>query len=452
MRFERFELVALVALVALAGAPACSGETDAGCPAGETRWCTCADGATGVAVCPASGARWGACSCIGALIGADGRGGGPDAGSRGDAAAPSDAGAGPADGAAADGPPGRPDVPGGPDVPAPPPDVPAPPPDVPQPPPDVPAPPPDVPAPPPDVPAPADRDGDNIPDSRDNCGDIPNPDQRDTDGDRTGDACDDDDDNDEVPDFADEAPLDRNWPGLGRPKTIYAHTSATLFSWDPLTEPRPRRVAAFSFDARAGDTSVTDIALDVDGRLYATSFDTLYRCSAVNGACRTLAALNGQYNGFTLVPRGVLDPTTEALVVVGNSGSWNRVDVQGATATVTYLGSYGGYESSGDAYSVEGLGTFASVNDPQREGEDRLIEVDPVNGRLLRDVGPLTGYSAVYGLAGLYDIAYGFDAGGAILALDLTTGRSRVVVDGWDGETWWGAGVSTRDPKAPLRP
>ena len=44
----------------------------------------------------------------------------------------------------------------------------------------------------------ADRDGDGVEDARDNCRDIPNPDQRDTDGDGFGNACDPDLDNDGV--------------------------------------------------------------------------------------------------------------------------------------------------------------------------------------------------------------------------------------------------------------
>jgi len=44
----------------------------------------------------------------------------------------------------------------------------------------------------------ADRDGDGVEDARDNCRDIPNPDQRDTDGDGFGNACDPDFDGDGV--------------------------------------------------------------------------------------------------------------------------------------------------------------------------------------------------------------------------------------------------------------
>jgi hypothetical protein len=52
-----------------------------------------------------------------------------------------------------------------------------------------------------------DHDGDTVPTPGDNCPDVPNPDQTDTDGDGIGDACDDDDDDDGIPDGSDGCPL-----------------------------------------------------------------------------------------------------------------------------------------------------------------------------------------------------------------------------------------------------
>ena len=53
-----------------------------------------------------------------------------------------------------------------------------------------------------------DSDNDGIPDTEDNCPLTPNPDQLDTDGDGSGDACDPDDDNDGIPDTEDLCPLE----------------------------------------------------------------------------------------------------------------------------------------------------------------------------------------------------------------------------------------------------
>jgi hypothetical protein len=55
-----------------------------------------------------------------------------------------------------------------------------------------------------------DDDNDGVPDTEDNCQWTASPDQLDTDGDGLGDACDDDDDNDTVLDVGDNCPLDEN--------------------------------------------------------------------------------------------------------------------------------------------------------------------------------------------------------------------------------------------------
>jgi hypothetical protein len=57
-----------------------------------------------------------------------------------------------------------------------------------------------------------DLDGDEYSDILDNCPDTANPDQADTDGDGLGDACDPDDDNDTVPDVDDNCPFIANGP------------------------------------------------------------------------------------------------------------------------------------------------------------------------------------------------------------------------------------------------
>ena len=70
----------------------------------------------------------------------------------------------------------------------------------------------------------ADRDNDTIIDSRDNCPNIANTDQLDTDNDTKGDVCDEDDDNDGFNDNDDPAPLDSTIPGdFSTPEAILDH-------------------------------------------------------------------------------------------------------------------------------------------------------------------------------------------------------------------------------------
>ncbi len=78
-----------------------------------------------------------------------------------------------------------------------------------------------------------DTDADGEPDLQDNCPNQSNPLQTDTDRDSMGDACDDDDDNDGVPDAADCAPLD---PAGSTPPTDIGDTvvfgpATDLLSW-----------------------------------------------------------------------------------------------------------------------------------------------------------------------------------------------------------------------------
>ncbi len=287
----------------------------------------------------------------------------------------------------------------------------------------------------------ADTDGDGLANVDDNCPTEDNADQLDFDLDGLGDPCDPDDDGDGVPDVADEAPLDDKWPGLAVDGAIYAHTSSALYKFDPTAQ-TVETVGTFLFP-NSGQ-QMTDIAIDYEGRLFGVSFTNLYRCSAKTAECIHLGSLPASFNGMTIVPVGTLEPGVESMIGIGNSGSWNRITVVGNQATITQLGSYGaGYSSAGDAYSIEGIGTFAAVN-KSGQGSTWLVRVDPAVGTVVEEVGAMTGYSQIFGLASDGETAYAFDAGGTILALDPLTGISTVALPAGQGKSWWGAGVTTR--------
>jgi hypothetical protein len=293
---------------------------------------------------------------------------------------------------------------------------------------------------PPDDP-PLDSDGDGAFDEDDNCPDLTNPDQADFDLDGAGDPCDDDDDDDGVEDVGDPSPLDEDWPGEAWNETLYAHTGSRLFRFD-VNNMTIQPVGWFSFDRDDGE--ITDIAIDAYGVLFAISFTDVFICHPTTAACRHLAALPAglNVNGLTWLPPGVLGPTP-VLAAMGGS-NWFRLDRQGAAYVSSPIGTFvGGRTSSGDAFSIDGVGTFASLN-PASGAYDEIVELNPATGGLVRTVVTLNGgpgtYVGVWGLAGWTDgYVYAFDSTGAILRINVQAGTYNVVLD--TVQPWWGAAV-----------
>jgi hypothetical protein len=188
---------------------------------------------------------------------------------------------------------------------------------------------------------------------------------------------------------------------------------------------------------------MTDIAIDRYGVLWGVTFDRLYVCHPQTAQCFTVATLPADFNGLTMVPGALLGGGDEdVLVGISEDGGWWRLDVDGAAVTPVKLGSFGGgWGSSGDAYAIEGVGTFAAA-DLSAGADDALLTLDPATGQAVGQVAPLTGYSGVYGLAGWTERAFAFEEGGDILVIDIASGSVSVLAE--TGKAWWGAGVRTR--------
>ncbi len=248
---------------------------------------------------------------------------------------------------------------------------------------------------------------------------------------------------------------DMNWDELPDPDTtadvdltkpvgqLYAQTSDTLYRLDPAASAFTL-VGKFTFDKSSG--SVTDIALDQFGKLYAITNHDLFICVTASAACTWLAVLpgTGTFNGLTFVPKGTISATAETLIGIGTDGSWNQIDVVGTSATVTKLGAYGGgWLSSGDAFSVEGIGTYATLKGVSKT--DSLASINPKTGAILAIVGE-TGVNQLFGLAWWNGVFYGVSNDGNIYTLNTTTGAATQVtgITVPKGVKWWGAGVSTR--------
>ena len=288
-------------------------------------------------------------------------------------------------------------------------------------------------------PGPPDQDLDGIPDAEDNCPEVGNPAQSDIDQDGTGDLCEADRDRDGVADDFDPSPDDPNWPGLAVPNTIYAHTADRLFALDVKTETFGE-IGFFAFD-QAISSQVTDIAIDRAGSLFAITFSELFRCHPQTVECRRLGALEESFNGLTWLPGERFRDREDRLIGISNSGIWWRIVLRDEELDFEELGRYQmGDTSSGDAYSIDGLGTFASVI---REGvaDNVIVRLDLEAGLRSEDLVVTEGYRQLFGLAGWRGALFAFDASGAVLRYQFEDRTLRPIPA--PAEPWWGAAVST---------
>ncbi len=229
--------------------------------------------------------------------------------------------------------------------------------------------------------------------------------------------------------------------GVGGLAFVFAHSSDTLYRMDNSGFVK---IGYFAFDKNPG--SMTDIAMDKNGTLYGVTFDDLFKCESKTAKCTWLASLPESYNGLTFVPAGTVKPNVESLIGIANSGTWNLIEVTGSTATVTKLGAYNGYTSSGDAFSVESIGTYATVKDDSgMSSNDFLVQVDPTNGNIIKNIGD-TGVSDLWGFAWFGGKFYGFSDDTNIYEVNTTTGKATIstAFKYPAGVAWWGAAVSTR--------
>lgn len=221
--------------------------------------------------------------------------------------------------------------------------------------------------------------------------------------------------------------------------TIFAHTSSELFRLE-LKSKSFVKVGAFQFDKNSG--SVTDIAIDRTDKLYAITFGDLFVCKPSDAKCVWVMSLPTSFNGMTFVHAGTIYPDQDALIGIANDGGWHHVQFNANPPKIVKLGSYGGYGSSGDAFSVKGIGTYATVT-KFGTSSDLLVSVDPKTGKVLAEVGP-TGVSGLWGVAWLDGSAYGFSSTGSVYTIDIQTGAAKSVTGVTvPSASWWGAGVST---------
>ncbi|HVH46970.1 MAG TPA: hypothetical protein VM925_31720 [Labilithrix sp.] len=224
---------------------------------------------------------------------------------------------------------------------------------------------------------------------------------------------------------------------------VYGHSGTTLYKLEPAT-----KAVTVVGDFKDCEP-ITDIALNEASALFAVSNNTLYTVDKSTATCTEVS--KGDYpNSLSFVPKGTLDDNEEALVGYGGTKGDEYVRINVKDGTTTTLGKLGNnFVSSGDIVSVKGGKTFLTVKAGTCTTTDCLVEVDPKNGKMLKNWGSIE-HKKVFGLSFWGGNVYGFDEEGNLF--EVVFGSSKIVTTSIPipqkpaDLSFWGAGSSTSAP------
>lgn len=234
---------------------------------------------------------------------------------------------------------------------------------------------------------------------------------------------------------------------------VYAHSSNQLFQIDT----NALDATLVGNIVGQGSKSITDIAVDKEGRILGITMDALYEISPT-GAATLISDLSASAQGFTslsFVPEDITNlGSDEILVAANNDGDVFHIDEQ--TGTAIKVGSYGSVDgqpirSSGDLVAIYNVGIFATVNVGSNwRDDDYLVKLDPVTWAATL-MPQDTGFDRIFGLGYWGGRFFGFVDGGVdgspagrLIEIDGTTGAGTILFD--SDIRWFGAGVTTVAP------
>jgi hypothetical protein len=289
--------------------------------------------------------------------------------------------------------------------------------------------------------------------------------------------------------------------------SAYAHTNTTLFKMDP-SQANLALTMIGNFTCIGGngqDTSMTDLAVNDTGDLWAISAHNVYKLQLPAGGTGPVscvqtiqlgAASTATFYGLTFAPAGLLGPN-EVLVGGNTAGQLWAIDVTNPQMPIlTQHGTFGpvpandghghNYQYAGKEWELSGdivflanngnpLG-FATVRDCPNppsssncDTTDTLIELD-LNALktagtqvVTKNPGGVRGavvkaptcndpanqsYGSMYGIAAYQDKVYGFSHQGYVVTISNNDGTACLALQ-TSGDSWAGAAISTVAPVKP---
>jgi len=231
-------------------------------------------------------------------------------------------------------------------------------------------------------------------------------------------------DDDTADDDTDDDDTGDDDTGSGATEYMYAQTSDDLYAVDKDSPYTVTHLGAFS------ETNITDLAVDMDGRMYAVTFDTVFEVDPVT-AQLTSVAYREDSSFFALTA------LSDGTMLAGSDDAIFEVDV--LTGDIDYYDSLGSWEFAGDMVGLPD-GLLYCLVWPTDEGADStsLVVYDPATGSTT-EIGQ-TGHGSMFGMGFADWKMFGFNTDGEILEIDRKTGAAEVIAT--PGHEFWGAATN----------
>lgn len=209
----------------------------------------------------------------------------------------------------------------------------------------------------------------------------------------------------------DTAPPEDTAPPGGATEFLYAQTGTTLYAVDPSTYALTE-IGRFSLRDGSDPPSITDLAVDGEGRMFAVSTWQTFEVDPQTVRLTPLARHDGD---FTVALSFLADGT---LIAGGDSTMW-RVDT--TTGALSWPTDVPAWAFSGDMVSLPDGYLYCAMGEPsQQTGDSSLVVLDGTDVMSTRP----TGVGALFGVGWAQDKLFGFSHEGDIYTIDPHTGRA----------------------------
>ena len=203
-------------------------------------------------------------------------------------------------------------------------------------------------------------------------------------------------------------------------EVMYLHTSNLLYSFDE--DGNIDTIGQFYIQDDYAP-SITDLAIDLSGKMYAVSNSGLYKVDPNDARLEFVCSMDQYLVGLTFLADG-------RLLAAGDSILW--IDPNSCARAVFVEDEY--YQTSGDIVGLPDGNLYWTVRGDG--GGDELVRVNGITGET-EFIGVI-GSINLWGVAYFNEVLYGFSSTGTIVHIDPNTAYA-FQEESTQGQYWWGA-------------